>query len=167
MTSRDEEFAAYVQSSYGWLCRSGYLLCGDWHRAEDAAQETLLRLGRRWTRVSPSSMDAYARRSLVNILIDESRRPWRRFSVRDEVPDQPMPDAADAVAARADVTRALATLTPRQRAVIVLRYYADASVADTADALGCSEGNVKRLTSDALAALRSALVPELEASEIP
>ena len=76
MARTDDEFDAFVRASFGQLTRTGYLICGDWHKAEDAAQAALLRLHPRWNRVAQK--EAYARRALVTILIDESRRPWRR-----------------------------------------------------------------------------------------
>ena len=157
----DAEFEQYVADSFARLCRTGFLLCGDWQRAEDAAQETLLKMHRSWSRISRhKGLDAYARQTLVHTLIDEWRRPWRR---RERVSDMlldtspPPVDATSQIDDRAQLVRAVARLAPRQRACVVLRFYLDTSVADTATALGCSEGNVKRLTSDGLAALRVVL----------
>jgi RNA polymerase sigma-70 factor (sigma-E family) len=157
----DAEFEQYVADSFARLCRTGFLLCGDWQRAEDAAQETLLKMHRSWGRIARyEGLDAYARQTLVRTLIDEWRRPWRRREhVSDTLPE-PSVGSVDATARiddRAQLVRAVARLAPRQRACVVLRFYLDASVADTAAALDCSEGNVKRLTSDGLAALRVVL----------
>lgn len=157
MSQLDEDFDAFVRASFGRLTRTGYLLCGDWHKAEDAAQTALLRLYARWNRVVEK--EAYARRALVTILIDESRRPWRRESPQEEVRDLALPDEAGRVDDRDQLSRALAQLTPRRRTCLVLRFYLDATVADTAAALGCSEGNVKRMTAEALAALRGIINP--------
>lgn len=164
-TRRDEEFDAFVRASFVSLVRTGYLVCGDQHRAEDAAQEALLRVHARWSRISEPG--AYARRAMLRLLVDESRRPWRR-----EVPTEAgldalggsgtrMADPTTHVGQRDEVMRALAALTPRQRACVALRHYLDLSITDTAAALGCSEGNVKRHTSDGLAALRTLLAPEI------
>ena len=117
-----------------------------------------MRLHARWSKVE--ARDAYVRRSLMRLLVDESRRPWRREAPQHEIRDSVVADATTQVDDRDRVTRAMQELTPRRRACIVLRYYLDASIADTARALGCSEGNVKRLTHEALAALRSALTLE-------
>jgi RNA polymerase sigma-70 factor (sigma-E family) len=163
---RDAEFDQYVADSFARLCRTGYLFCGDWQRAEDAAQETLLKMYGSWRRIERrEGRDAFARTALVRTLIDDWRRPWsRRERVDDDLvgtsSGRPLVRSVDAmrqVDDRDSLVRALAELTPRRRACIVLRFYLDASVTDTAAALGCSEGNVKRLTSDALAALRGAL----------
>lgn len=157
----DAEFEQYVADSFARLCRTGFLLCGDWQRAEDAAQETLLKMHRAWGRISRhEGLDAYARQTLVRTLIDEWRRPWRRREyVVDALPERPaaLADATTQIDDRSQLVRAVARLAPRQRACVVLRFYLDTSVADTAAALGCSEGNVKRLTSDGLAALRVVL----------
>ncbi|AQP48844.1 hypothetical protein BW730_16430 [Tessaracoccus aquimaris] len=157
MARTDDEFDAFVRASFGRLTRTGYLICGDWHKAEDAAQAALLRLHPRWNRVAQK--EAYARRALVTILIDESRRPWRREAPQDDIRDTTVADEAGTVDERVHLAGALAELTPRRRACVVLRFYLDASVADTAAALGCSEGNVKRMTSEALHALRHILTP--------
>jgi RNA polymerase sigma-70 factor (sigma-E family) len=154
----DADFERYVADSFARLCRTGFLLCGDWQRAEDAAQETLLKMHRSWGRITRhQGLDSYARKTLVHTLIDDWRRPSRR---RETVSDElPVPawatDATAQIDDRAQLVRAVAQLAPRQRACVVLRYYLDTSVADTATALSCSEGNVKRLTSDGLAALRA------------
>lgn len=158
---RDNEFELYVSSAFARLCRTGFLLCGDWQRAEDAVQETLLRMYAAWHRIERrEGLDAYARRAVTHRLIDEHRRPWRRRESTSDDLERHDAAAVDEIA-RADdrdaLVRAVAALTPRRRACIVLRFYDDASVADTARALGCSEGNVKRMTSDALAALRCVL----------
>jgi RNA polymerase sigma-70 factor (sigma-E family) len=158
----DAEFEQYVADSFARLCRTGFLLCGDWQRAEDAAQETLLKMHRSWARIARhEGLDAYARQTLVHTLIDEWRRPWRRHEhVADEVPEGGSAGSFDATAQiddRAQLVRAVSLLAPRQRACVVLRFYLDVSVADTAATLGCSVGNVKRLTSDGLAALRVVL----------
>jgi len=158
----DAEFEQYVADSFARLCRTGFLLCGDWQRAEDAAQETLLKMHRSWGRIERhEGLDAYARKTLARTLIDEWRRPWRRREnvaedVSETAPAIPL-DATTQVDDRAVLVRAVAQLAPRQRACVVLRFYLDTSVSDTATALGCSEGNVKRLTSDGLAALRVVL----------
>lgn len=154
----DEEFDAFVRSSFARLTRTGYLLCGDWHKAEDAAQTALLRLHKRWARMG-SGREAYARRAVVTILIDKSRRPWRRESPQDDIRDGTVADWSGTVDDRDQLTRALSQLTPRRRTCVVMRFYLDASVADTAEALGCSEGKVKRMTSEALHALRDILTP--------
>jgi RNA polymerase sigma-70 factor (sigma-E family) len=159
----DAEFERYVGDSFARLCRTGFLLCGDWQRAEDAVQETLLKMHRSWGRIERhEGLDAYARQTLVRTLIDDWRHPWRqRENVASHLPEAESAsssiDATTQIDDRALLVQAVALLSPRQRACVVLRFYLDASVADTAAALGCSEGNVKRLTSDGLTALRHVL----------
>ncbi|MFT3888642.1 MAG: SigE family RNA polymerase sigma factor [Arachnia sp.] len=153
--STDDEFDRFVRASFVALCRTGYLMCGDRQRAEDAAQEALLRTHRRWRRVTDPL--AYARRAVATILIDQSRRPWRREIPTERSHDGSVADGSGALGERDEVLRALARLSPRQRGCVVLRYYQDLSVAETAETLGVSEGTVKRATSDALATLRTLL----------
>ncbi len=158
--SVDEEFDRFVRASFVGLCRTGYLICGDRHRAEDAAQEALLRIHGKWRRITDPH--AYARRALATILIDQSRRPWRREVPSEHSPDAPVVDGVHAVDDRDEVLRALARLSPRQRGCVVLRFYQDLSVSETAAALGVAEGTVKRATSDAMHALRGILRPDEE-----
>ena len=156
--SYDEEFTAFATASLPHLRRTAYLMCGNWHHAEDAVQEALIRVYRSWRRVERrEGLLAYARSATVRILIDQSRRPWRREKSID------VPESNDAVDPTAEVderdtmVRALSSLSPGRRACVVLRYYHDLSVAETARALGCSEGTVKSQTSHGLAALRRLL----------
>ena len=89
----DEEFDRFVKASFVGLCRTGYLICGDRQRAEDAAQEALLRAHRHWRRVSDPL--AYTRRALSTILIDQSRRPWRREVPTEASPERPLAGSHD------------------------------------------------------------------------
>jgi RNA polymerase sigma-70 factor (sigma-E family) len=156
---RDAEFTEYLRARSGWLCRVAYLLCGDWHRADDLAQAAAVRLYRHWNRASHAdSIDAYARRVLVNVYLDEQQSGWSRFTFlhRDAVDRQaPALDADTSL----DLRAALGRLAARQRATVVLRYYCDLSVEQTAEVLGCSTGNVKSQTARALATLRVLLAP--------
>lgn len=151
----DDEFDRFVREHFISLCRTGCLLCGDRQRAEDATQDALLQLHRHWRRAD--NRLAYVRRTLVTILIDHSRRPWRREIPTDLPHDRHATDASGTVDDRDELLRVLTRLTPRQRSCVVLRYYQDLSIAQTAEALGTSEGNVKRTTSDAVHALRGLL----------
>ena len=153
-------FREFVTARVPMLSRVAYLLTGDHHAAEDLVQSVLVRIARHWRHVSAASTpDAYVRRMLYN----EHVSSWRR---RDEylvavVPEPPpSPDVADATVRRLMLRQALLALTPRQRAVIVLRYLEDLSEADAAEALGCSIGTVKSQTSHALQRLRT-LAPQL------
>lgn len=153
--SYDEEFTTFVVASLPDLRRTAYLMCGNWHHAEDAAQEALIRLYRSWRRVERrEGLLAYARRTTVRILIDQSRRPWRRERSTDLAESSESVDPTAEFDEREAMVRALSSLSPGRRACVVLRYYHDLSVAETARALGCSEGTVKSQTSDALKALR-------------
>lgn len=141
------------------MVRYARLLCGDDARAADLVQEGLLRVFRR-TRVSGDleKLEAYVRRAILNRYLDEHRRDrlWRskRHLVATADITASTTDAADT----ADLVRtALAGLSPRQRACVVLRFYEDLPVAEVADALGCSEGTVKRHLSDGLARLSTRL----------
>jgi RNA polymerase sigma-70 factor (sigma-E family) len=154
----DDEYVDFATHALPELWRTAYLLCGDWHRAEDAAQEALVRLYRRWPKVERrDGLLPYARRALVRILIDESRRPWRREIATRTLPDPPAPGEFGTVDDRMLLLEALATLSPQRRACLVLRYYEQLSVREAARALGCSEGTVKSQTSRGLRALRQAL----------
>ena len=154
MQSRTTGFEEFAASNFAALCRTGYLVCGDWQRAEDAAQETLIRLYQRWGRLGDvAALEGYARRTLVNLLIDESRKPARRERTEERPPESFMTSGTAAVEDRDEAMRVLAQLPPRQRACVVLRFYLDLSVRDTAELLDCSTGNVTRLTSDALASI--------------
>lgn len=161
MARRDEAFATYVAARRPQLYRAAYLLCGDPHRAEDVVQAALTKLYLAWPRVERAdSVDAYVRRAVVNSHLDETRRPWRRERPTDEHPDAavqsgPGPEETDALYA------ALRRLPPGQRRVVVLRHYWGLSVEETAADLGVSAGTVKSQTSAALAALRTALQPDL------
>ena len=155
---RDEEaFVEFAQAVRGRLRRTAYLLCGDWDQASDHVQEGLIRVYVAWPRLTRGGGEyAYARRAVISASIDHARR--RSSSEVVGAPDADVPsghDVAESVTARTAVMSALADLPPRQRACVVLRYYEDLSVADTAAALGCSEGTVKSQTSRALDSLRS------------
>jgi RNA polymerase sigma-70 factor (sigma-E family) len=157
----DQAYREYVEDRLPMLRRLAFLLSQDWHRADDLVQSALVRIYLRWDRVTAATdRDAYARTVLVRVFLSERRTGWARRVVLVDVAPEAMattdPDAAAAVTVRAELAR----LPPRQRAVLVLRYYADFSVAQTADALGCSAGTVKSQTSRALASLRRALPDE-------
>lgn len=160
MTSsvRDDQFRAYLVQHRGRLLRAATLLsCGNPHRGEDLVQNVLLRMYLSWPRIRAETRDAYAHKMLVNAHLDERRRRRVRPEVAlADVPEVAVedPEPADTEAA---VFRALAQLPPRMRAAVILRHVLDASVADTADALGCSEGTVKSQTARGLAQLRASL----------
>ncbi|PZG17227.1 SigE family RNA polymerase sigma factor [Nonomuraea aridisoli] len=157
---RDAGFRAFVDAHQRPLLRLAYLLTGEVHRAEDLLQSVLVRMIGRWSRLRHvDNLDAYARKAMVNQYIS-----WRRRRDSDEVPSAEPPDRAysteDSAVLRIMLRQALMRLTPKQRAVIVLRFYEDRTERDVADLLGCSVGTVKSQTHHALARLR-ALAPEL------
>jgi RNA polymerase sigma-70 factor (sigma-E family) len=143
--------------------RTAYLLCGDWHRADDLTQIALVKLYGAWSTVRDrAALDAYVRTCLARAAVDESRRPWRREQSVVELPEhpggaEPAVDLASGVVDREVMRQALDAVPPGQRAVLVLRYYEGMDVAATAAALECSEGNVKSQTARGLAALKAAL----------
>ena len=108
-------------------------VCGDWTRAEDLVQTALLRLYLKWPRISLDGVDAYTRRTIVRLVIDESRRPHRRREVSGDLPETAT--AAGDPDGGMDVRAALLQVPARQRAVLVLRYFNQLSVAETADVL--------------------------------
>ena len=163
----DEGFREFVTARSPALLRTGYLLLGDRALAEDLLQTSLVKAYRHWGRVTATgSPEAYVRRIMVN----ERRTWWRRNPGRElvgGVPDRPGPDESSALAERDAVWRAVLTLPPRTRAVLVLRYWEDLSEAETAAVLGISVGTVKSQASRALAAMRSRVHdhPELSPRE--
>jgi RNA polymerase sigma-70 factor (sigma-E family) len=157
---RDDEFTAYVAARARPLRRSAYLLCGDWHRAEDLTQSALTKAYLAWSRVRRAdNVDGYVRQVLVRTYLDEQRRRWRSEQPTGETLDGLRPDPAAASDQRLDLLRALAMLPPRQRAAVVLRCWEDLPITEVARALDCSEGTVKSQTSRGLAALRGVLAP--------
>lgn len=158
--SYDGEFSRYFAARVHMLRNTAHLLCGDWHRAEDITQLAMLRLYVAWPRLARrDALDAYARRVVVRAFLAENRRGWRR---RERLTDTP-PDTAAAPttdsAERLLLTRALAAVPPRQRSVLVLRYWNDLSVDEVAAVLRCSAGTVKSQAARGLATLRQRLGP--------
>lgn len=169
---REASYIAYVAAKQVWLRRVAFLLCRDWHRADDLVQITATKLYANWGRVGQiENLDGYARKVLINSYLAEQRSPWwkrvvpRGAAIDAEAPEpheaheESAPESAgqsdlDAVL---DLRAALRTLAPRQRATLVLRYYDQLSVEETAHALGCSTGTVKSQTSRAMATLRRTL----------
>ncbi len=165
-TMTDEEFAEFVQAAWPGLYRTAYLMLGDHQLAEDLVQASLAKTYASWRKIKePAAAPAYARVVLAN-----TAASWfRRRGWRNEHPTEVLPDAGTEhdLTTRTAVVDALATLAPRQRAVVVLRYYDDLSVREVAHALGISEGTVKSQTSDALARLRDVLDDEAAAVSVP
>ncbi|MEV6864974.1 SigE family RNA polymerase sigma factor [Streptosporangium subroseum] len=156
---RYDGFHEFVHARQQSLMRTAYLLTGDAHLAEDLLQNVLIKVAGHWPKLlSQGSPEAYTRKALVNQYIS-----WRR-RVRKELPSADPPERGhshdDSTIARIVMVQALARLTPKQRAVIVLRFYEDRTERETAHLLGCSLGTVKSQTSYALGRLRT-LAPEL------
>jgi RNA polymerase sigma-70 factor (sigma-E family) len=159
MARGDEEFVEFAKASSGRLQRAAYLLTGDAHQAEEAAQAALVRVYASWGRVRHKDPYAYARTVLANLVTDQWRRPMREYAT-ETMPEAPVPrDVADEVTKRRWLVGALRALSPRERAVIVLRHFFDASEADVARELNLSMGTVKSLNSRALAKLRITVGP--------
>ncbi|MFD7658174.1 SigE family RNA polymerase sigma factor [Actinosynnema sp. NPDC059797] len=158
----DHEFLAYVGASAPMLRRVALRLCGDRHDADDLTQATLVKLYAAWPRLGRDvHLDAYARKVLLRTAIDQGRRSSRRHETAVEEPP-PVPVAPARVEEVLDVRAALVRLPPGQRAVVVLRYCEDLSLAETARRLGCAEGTVKSQAAKGLAALRELLAGEGE-----
>ncbi len=159
----DQEFTEFANGSWASLYRTAYLLLGDAGLAEDLVQTALAKTYAAWPSVRDvQAAPGFARTTLVN-----TAASWfRKRSWRNEVPSTAVPDGTHEhdPSVRPAVLEALRHLPPRQRAVVVLRFYEDQSVADTAHVLGVSEGTVKSQTSKALDSLRrllgDAVIPE-------
>lgn len=149
MDRTEEAFTEWASSRQQSLLRAAYLLTGDLGRAEDLVQEALVKIATRWPRLADGNPEAYARR----ILFRDNVSLWRR---RREVPVERLPagSVAKPDESRLMVADALARLAPRQRAVLVLRYFEDLTETQTAAVLGISVGTVKSQAYDALARLR-------------
>jgi RNA polymerase sigma-70 factor (sigma-E family) len=158
-TDRLNEFAEYASARQSHLIRTAYLLCGDWHGAQDLTQTALLNLCKAWPRARRAdSVDAYAQKILINGYLRAERKLRREREARAAAlrgasryarDDQPE--------LRLALLSALDQLGKRGRAVVVLRFWEDLSVEATAAALGCSTGNVKSQSSRSLARLRELL----------
>jgi len=144
------DFEDFVIARRDALLRTAYLLTGDHHDAEDLVQSALVKVVPKWGRIQDRP-EAYVRQVLARESVSRWRgRRWREVST-DEVPEGVHHDSTDRVGLLEDLRR----LSPRQRAVLVLRYFDDLTEADTAAALGISVGTVKSHIRDALASLRN------------
>ena len=164
VTSDDEkEFGDYVVGRSRRLCEFAYLMCGNWHTAEDAVQTALTKLFLAWRRLRDrGAVDPYVRRIIVRVLLDQRRlaRFKREASWAQPPESNSAQDLADATPDRLVVLQALAKVPPRQRAVLVLRYWEDQSVEETAELLKCSPGTVKSQSACGLQNLRELLTQQ-------
>lgn len=167
--ARDADFEAWMIARQPALLRTAYLLSGDTHNAEDLVQTTLAKLYLAWDRIREHEhIDAYARRALINEHRSTWRRPFKRREVLAEhLPESGIDDDTSYDGSREALWQFVNTLPPRQRAVVVLRYYEELTEAETAQTLGVSVGTVKSQASRALDSLRSRLPehPELSRGE--
>jgi len=151
------EFASFVRARGSALIRTAYLLTGDQQLAEDLVQTALARTHLAWRRLhAVGNAEAYARKVMYHQQVSVWRsRGSKREVVTDSLPESFRADESEATALRLAMRQALDRLTPRQRAVLVLRFYEDRSEREAAELLGCSVGTVKSQTSRALQKLRS------------
>ena len=159
MRNGDDDYTAYVEASWPRLFRTAHALTGDRHEAEDLLQTALIKAYGSWGRISrAANRDAYVRRMLVNQLISWRRRPLHRSETTTaDVPDAGTPGPELGITESGAMWQALAALPPRQRAVVVLRYYEDLSESEIAAVLGIAPGTVKSQCSGALRTLRTRL----------
>lgn len=167
----DADFEQFVRARSTALLRTAFLLTGDRGAAEDLLQNALLRVARHWS-TARSAPDAYARTVLVNLSHDRRRALFRRPREAPLPPDADLmigvDQNLDRVAERGEMVRALAALPIRQRQVLVLRYFEDLSVEETARLLRCTTGTVKSHASRGLARLRSLLAgADEQLQEVP
>ncbi|MFI6763522.1 SigE family RNA polymerase sigma factor [Micromonospora sp. NPDC050417] len=158
--ARDQGFRDFYVARGTRLRATAYLLCGDWHLAEDLVQAAFTKLYLAWPRIYRyEHLDQYAHRTLLHTFISERRRAWRREDPVRELPEDRASTSSTASRTedRMVLLDALAGLPVRQRATLVLRFFEDMSVEQTADLLGITQGAVKTHTHRALAALRSKL----------
>jgi RNA polymerase sigma-70 factor (sigma-E family) len=159
---REPEFDEYVAGRLSSLRQLAFVLSRDWHQADDVVQCALTKLYLHWPKArAATSIDAYARTIVIREYLRQQRSSWARLvSVTSLPPDRP--GAASDADAALDLEAALATLPARQRATLVLRFYCDLSVEQSAQVLNCTPGTVKSQTAKALQALRRLLGSESE-----
>jgi RNA polymerase sigma-70 factor (sigma-E family) len=155
--TEDREYVEYVSAALDRLRRAAYLLCGDADRADDIVQAALVAVYLRWKKIrTVGNIDGYVHRILVRRYIDETRRGWARVLLAWRDTETAAP-AGPSVEDSHTVQAALAKVSRGQRTVLVLRFFCDMSVQETAIVLGCSTGTVKSQTSRGLATMRDLL----------
>jgi RNA polymerase sigma-70 factor (sigma-E family) len=161
--AREDEFSRYVREARPALRRTAFLLTSDWYEADDLVQRTLITLHRKWESLEQRDhIGGYARTVMLRLLLADRRtHRWSREVLYDLPPEpDPTPDPYTLLADRMMLVDALAGLGPRQRAAVVLRYWEDRSVEETASAMGSVTSTVRSQTVRALATLRTALRTE-------
>ncbi|GAA2564135.1 SigE family RNA polymerase sigma factor [Winogradskya consettensis] len=157
--AEEDAFREFVTSQMASLRKLAYLTCGDWHAAEDAVANALVKLYPRWRKLERP--DLYVKTMVYRAAIDETRRPWRRErSASHAMPEIALRDPAGATDERLRLKAALDGVPPRQRAAVILRHYLGLSLEDTAQVLGCNLGTAKSQTSRGLAKLRELMAAE-------
>ena len=150
--AEEAAFREYVAARMERLRRTAFLYCRDWHTADDLVSTTLVKLYQHWRRAQQAgSLDAYVYGILAHAWLDERRRPWRREHAVPELPDHASPSPPGGTRM---CSALIASLPPGRRACVVLRFYCDLSVEQTAEVLGISPGTVKSQTARGLDMLR-------------
>jgi RNA polymerase sigma-70 factor (sigma-E family) len=155
----EDDFTAFAEANVTRLRQIAYLMCRDWHLAQDLTQTALTKMYVHWNKITrdpDTDPFRYARKVLLNALLDHRRLRSSTEVTVDQLPDRPV-GGADPTAARLTLLDALARLPRRDRAIVLLRYWEDHSVAETAEILGVSVSVVKSQSSRAVATLRTHL----------
>jgi RNA polymerase sigma-70 factor (sigma-E family) len=154
----DQEFTEFVAAATPRLRRTAYLMCRDWHLAQDLTQLTLAKMYASWARIQrTANVEAYSRRVLMNAIFDQRKRRSGAELVVADLPDRPGPGGESTAELHVTLMHALATLPVRDQAIVVLRHYEDHSVDTVAEILGVSASVVKMQTMRALGRLREML----------
>jgi RNA polymerase sigma-70 factor (sigma-E family) len=151
-----EDFTEFVHGRSDRLLRLAFLLTQDWAKAEDLLQSALTKAWVAWGRITDGDPEAYVRKIMVTTHVSWWRRHWKAEKPTGTLPDRASEvDAMSMADERDAMWRALSRLPPRQRAVVVLRYFEDLPPAEVAELLGCSVGTVKSQSFRGLAKLRT------------
>jgi RNA polymerase sigma-70 factor (sigma-E family) len=156
VASTEDEVASFVAARRRGLVRFGFMLSGDLAAGEDLVQEALVRCLPSWGRLDPQGVEAYVRKVMARLAWGARRQPFAKHLTLDQA-NPASPDTTETSAELTDLRRALASLPPKQRVVLVLRYWQDLDVAEIAAMLGCRQGTVKSRASRAYAHLRQEL----------
>jgi RNA polymerase sigma-70 factor, ECF subfamily len=158
----EQEFRDFVAARGAALHRTAYLIVGDWALAEDLVQTALVKTYLAWRRLGGiAAVEPYTRKVLLNTATSGFRRRWRGERPTADLPPVPVTDGAQERAERDRVWQVVRSLPPRQRAVLVLRYYEDLSEAETARLLDISVGTVKSQCARAMDTMRQRLMAEV------